>query len=45
VKGEANLVHIVSTLGAGCGSTNLLDCGQQQADQYADDGNYNQEFN
>jgi hypothetical protein len=44
VGGECDLFEVVGTLGAGRRFANLLDGGQQQADQYRDDGDYHQQF-
>ena len=44
VQGEADLLQVVLALHAGGGLADLLDGGQQQADQDGDDGDHDQQF-
>src|SRR5262249_12074145 len=44
VQGDADLLEVVLALGAGGGFADLLDGGQQQADQDGDDGDHDQQF-
>jgi hypothetical protein len=44
VDSQADLFEIVLALRASCGLTDLLDGGQEKADQDRNDGNHNQQF-
>src|SRR5262249_42618667 len=44
VQGQAQLLHVVLTLGPSGGGADLLDGRQQQADQDGDDGNHHQKL-
>ena len=44
MKRQAELLHVVLTLHAGGGLADLLDGGQQQADQDGDDGDHHQQL-
>ena len=42
---KSNLPHVVRTLDATSGFSNLLDCGKQHRNQDSDDGYHDQQFN
>jgi hypothetical protein len=44
LEGKPNLLEIVRRSGPGGGITCLLDSGQQEADEYGDDGDNHQQF-
>jgi len=44
VVGDAQIVHSAFALRSAGGFSNLLNAWQQQSDQYANDCNYNQQF-
>src|SRR5436309_1431614 len=44
VRGQAKLLHVVGALDPAGGLADLLDGGQQQADQHGDDGNDDQQL-
>jgi hypothetical protein len=44
VTGESDLVEVVTALDAGGGRADLLDGGEQQADEDGDDGDHHQQL-
>jgi hypothetical protein len=44
MEGDADLLEIIRACGPGRGLADLLDRGEQKADQDGDNGNYDKEF-